>query len=337
MMDSMLFESPKRSELFEKIHIRSALHAPELFEKGTRLAERMEEDIPLLVYRTGEKHSERLVRFIRDNAFDTVIATHVFAAQMLTHVESRFRESLTTAFVATDYSYIPFTSATYLDACFLPHRKLLQRYEENAPGKNYIVSGIPTSARMTQRTDKARARSLLGLPLDVPVALVMTGSMGYGDVLPLLSSLRQQATADTVITVLCGNNNRLAQTLQAAYADDAAVRTVGYTERVGLYLDASDVLLSKPGGLSSTEAAVKGIPLVHITPLPGWEEDNVSFFTELGLSATGGTPEEMAAAAVLLLSDRDAASRMTERQHAEIRPDAGEVILDTLTKFAKKG
>ena len=115
------------------------------------------------------------------------------------------------------------------------------------------------------------------------------------------------------------------------------VRALPYTERVGEYLDASDVLVSKPGGLSSTEAAVKEIPLVHMAPLPGWEEDNVRFFTARGMSLTGEGSGEMAAAAARLLSDPAAAERMCACQRREINKHAASDILDALEELSASG
>lgn len=331
MIDSMLFDSPKKSEFYQKVHVEGALHAPKLFEKGNRLAERIEESgIPSPEYRSSARHTDRALRFIRDNGFDTVVATHVFAAQLLTHLQGELKDSIKTAFVATDYSYIPFTSETSLDVYFLPHRELIGKYEESAPGKNYIATGIPTSRRKMEKTEKSAARLALGLPGDVPIAVVMTGSMGFGNTVPLVKSLLEKTSWNTLILVLCGNNGHLVDTLREKFPDENRVRPLGYTDQVGLYLDAGDVLLSKPGGLSSTEAAVKEIPLVHITPIPGWEEDNVRFFTGLGLSLTGDTPEEMASAAAMLLSDKAAADGMRRCQRGEINKNAASDIIGIL-------
>ncbi len=86
--------------------------------------------------------------------------------------------------------------------------------------------------------------------------------------------------------------------------------------------------MSKPGGLSTTEAAVKGVPLVHLTPLPGWEENNIRFFTSRGLSLSGATPKAMAEQAVFLLKHPEERVAMIKRQHQQINPDAASTIID---------
>jgi processive 1,2-diacylglycerol beta-glucosyltransferase len=334
MIDSMLFDSPRKSELFEKVHIEGALHAPKIFETGNRWAEKLEgSDFHSPEYRSTGKHTSRAMRFIRDNGFDTIVATHIFAAELITHLREEMDKGIKTAFVTTDYSYVPFTSETMLDAYFLPHKGLTAIYEENAPGRNYIATGIPTSRKKLLPTEKSAARETLGLPQNVPIAIVMTGSMGFGDAVPLTQELLERASKDTLVLVLCGHNANLAKTLREKYPDESRVRAIGYTDKVGLYLDAGDVLLSKPGGLSSTEAAVKEIPLVHIDPIPGWEEDNVRFFTSLGLSLTGKTPEEMAKAAAKLLHNSRAAEKMRHCQRNEINKNAADDIISALEKL----
>jgi processive 1,2-diacylglycerol beta-glucosyltransferase len=331
MIDAMLFESSKKSDFYEKVHIESALHAPKIFVTGNRLAEIIDESrFHSPEYRASSKHTQSISRFIRYNGFDTVVATHIFAAQLMTHLPSDLNGGLKKAFVVTDYTYTPFTAETELDAYFIPHKALLEKYEQNAPGKNYFPLGIPTSSKKLVRTEKNDARLALGLPSDVPIAIIMTGSMGFGDAVPLVHELLEASPEGTLVVVLCGHNERLINTLNEKYSDKSRVRAVGYTDKVGLYLDAGDVLLSKPGGLSSTEAAIKEIPLVHIDPIPGWEEDNVRFFTSLGLSLTGNTPEEMARAAASLLFDRDAADRMRQRQRQEINKNAADDVIAAL-------
>lgn len=105
----------------------------------------------------------------------------------------------------------------------------------------------------------------------------------------------------------------------------------GYTTRVSEYMDAADVLISKPGGLSSTEAAVKEIALVHMSPLPGWEEENVRFFVKHGLSLSGRNAAENAAAAVKLLSSEAEREHMHSCQRQEINKYAARDIIEYIT------
>ena len=78
---------------------------------------------------------------------------------------------------------------------------------------------------------------------------------------------------------------------------------IGFTDQVSDYMDASDVLLTKPGGLSSTEALAKGIAIVHTAPIPGCESENVQFFTEHHLSLCAREASDAGRLAVDLMND----------------------------------
>ena len=148
--------------------------------------------------------------------------------------------------------------------------------------------------------------------------------------------LLQQLPRETLLLVLGGNNQKLKDTLRAEFSPCANIRVLDFTREVELYMDASDVLISKPGGLSTTEAAVRGIPLVHTTPIPGWEERNVAFFQEHKLSRYGPTPKEAAREAAWLLAHPPEREAMVARQRAQIPPDGAERIMTTVINLCRR-
>ena len=92
-------------------------------------------------------------------------------------------------------------------------------------------------------------------------------------------------------------------------------------------MDACDVLLTKPGGLTSTEAAVHTIPLVHTTPIPGCETENAAFFEKHGMSVVADEPEKQADEAFRLCRETKAAEAMISAQKRELPFFAAEEIL----------
>lgn len=215
MIDALIFDSPHTSEVIKKIHVKSALHAPRLFATGNRIAGRMSRsERPSSVYQKTAQWSDRVLDFIEDNGFDTVIATQIFAAETLSHLEKKLASALNTYFVVTDYSYTPFTPETCLDAYFLPHAGLIPVYEEKAPGKKYVATGIPVSKKKLQSIGKQEARRVLDIPPEVPVVVIMLGSMGFGDAQPILAYLMENAPDDTHFYTLCGTNHKLKRTLE---------------------------------------------------------------------------------------------------------------------------
>lgn len=194
------------------------------------------------------------------------------------------------------------------------------------PQEKLIPTGIPVSRRCLQKTPKAEARLLLGLPEQEKVFLVMTGSMGFGDISSFALDLLLSCPKNSRILILTGRNAALKDRIDHDFSREKRVQTVAFTRNAPLYMDACDILLSKPGGLTSTEAAVQNIPLVHTRPIPGCETANARFFVSHGLSVCAVHPKAAALAAASLAEDTAALQRMTECQKREINPNAAEEI-----------
>ena len=125
------------------------------------------------------------------------------------------------------------------------------------------------------------------LQLDVSkrYILISGGSMGVGGMEKVLDAMIRWARPNQTIRfiVICGTNEALYLRFLKKYASQG-VTVVGYTNRMHLYMKASVLYVTKPGGLSSTEAAVMGVPILHVSPIPGCETCNALFFENHGMS-----------------------------------------------------
>ena len=101
-------------------------------------------------------------------------------------------------------------------------------------------------------------------------------------------------------------------------------------QKIPLYMDACDVLFSKPGGLTSTEAAVKGVPLIHTAPIPGCENGNAAFFARRGMSYYCQEPAQQAKYAKLLCENQFLRFRMAEAQRRNTNAGSAEEICGLL-------
>lgn len=332
MLDALAFDSERVSKLVSNIHSKCAVHAPGVYAVGYEMAEKISRSgaSPSVCYLANMKYAKELYEYIEAGGFDTIVMPHVFPSEALTRIRKKHGGGLTTYFISTDYSYPPFLGDTKLDYYFIPHSSLVPEFSRYIPKSLLISSGIPVSRTFSETTDKSVARCELNIPQDKKAVLVMTGSMGYGQTAELARCLTAASGDDTVFIILGGRNESLKEHLRKTYRDDNRVTVVDFTTEVSLYMDACDVLFTKPGGLSSTEAAVKGIPTVLTKPIPGWEEDNIKFFTSNGLARYGETPEEMCAAALELLRDPAAAAKMVSAQHETINGAAARDICSVI-------
>ena len=103
---------------------------------------------------------------------------------------------------------------------------------------------------------------------------------------------------------------------------------LGFTDQMPLYLSACDVVFTKPGGLTSTEAAVIGVPIIHTAPIPGCETINRRFFMRAGMSWSAATLKGQVSKGIRLMNDLEAQKKMIDRQARQIHGDAVEQLYD---------
>lgn len=329
MRDTLTFGGKLASPAVSGGYVKITQYVPGLFGRMYRAGDFISSArVHSPVYFANTLYAKALGEYIARNGFDTVFSPHLFPAEALTFLR---RRGLTVRSygVATDYTCTPFWEETDVDVFYIPHEDLRAEYE----GKGFAperlkVTGIPVSGRFRAKVPQAAARAKLGLRREGSLFLLMTGSMGFGDVPDLVDGLLAQAGADARVLALVGSNRRLLEALTGRYGAEPRVKPISFTKEVALYMDACDVLLTKPGGLSSTEAAVKNVPMVHTAPIPGCETHNARFFAERGASVSADTPGACARAAVRLAHDPEARERMLRSQQALVNPRAAEDILD---------
>ena len=263
---------------FDKILNRISTKAPDVFGMMYHAgAMYSATGVTSPVYMANIRHARQLNAFIRDNGYDAVVCSHLFPMETLTFLRQWERCDVKCYGILSDYTCIPFLAETGLDAYFLPHSEVRELcIQAGMPAEKLIVTGMPVAARFLAPMDKAAARAALGLPADKKIYLIMTGGIGCGDAVSLCDAIRRVPDENALLCVLPGRNEALRQALEDAYHGQG-VLTVPFTDQVPAYMHAADVLLSKAGGISSSEAAMLGVPLVHTMAIPGVETENAAF------------------------------------------------------------
>ena len=201
------------------------------------------------------------------------------------------------------------------------------------PEERIFATGIPVSEKFANHTNKDEAREILGIPHDIPAILVMSGGVGCGHIVNLCREFLKKNDTDFVLRVLTGKNTAMKKEIDETFGGDGRIQTVPFTERVNLYMNASDVMISKPGGLTSTEAAVANIPLVHLLAYTGCETKNIEFFSERGISLRAGNVKDAVHCAWNLIDDKSLADSMREMQRKYIAPDAADRIVSKVISY----
>ncbi|HZJ90727.1 MAG TPA: glycosyltransferase [Oscillospiraceae bacterium] len=310
-------------------------HLPGLFQWGYRRSENKSSSFgeTSTVYRFFASHTKKLRQYIIDESFDAVICTHQVGALMLSHIQKKASLDVQTAFVATDYTCYPGLHACYLEKNFISGEEQIEAYLEcGIPQNQIIASGIPVRPDIFEHREKGEAKRQLNIKGSSCHLLMMSGSMGCGPMKKILRYVVEELPDNTEITVICGTNKRLYRSLNRKYKIDSRIHIVGYTDEVSLYMDASDLYLTKPGGISVTEAAAKKLPMVFVNAVAGCEQYNMDFFVEIGAAVTAGTDREIATKSISLLCSATERGNMVERLREYNQPNGALRIYRELQK-----
>jgi processive 1,2-diacylglycerol beta-glucosyltransferase len=144
-----------------------------------------------------------------------------------------------------------------------------------------IVSGIPVRGEFAHvERDRDALRERLGLPLDRSTVLLMGGGLGIGPLEAMMHALDRVRTPLCALAIVGRSARSEQRVLEYAHRVGYPVRVVRFVNNVHDYMHASDVLITKPGGLTSAEALVARVPMVLFKPLPGQEERNTRYLVQ---------------------------------------------------------
>lgn len=224
--------------------------------------------------------SKKLEKYMIDYAPDFVVGTHSYAAVLMTILKRRGVLTCPTFGIVTDFTVHPFWESTKLDYYILPDRLITsEAMRKGIMNSKILPYGIPIRECFSKRNNKEETRTRLGLD-QKPVVLVMMGSMGFGNINDIIQSC-DNVSSDFQVVVICGNNEKAKSAIESKlWRKD--IRCLGFTTNVDEYMDAADIIITKPGGLTTSEAMAKGLPLILLNPIPGQEERNMEFLVNAG-------------------------------------------------------
>ncbi len=225
--------------------------------------------------------------------------------------------------------------APHVDHCLVPTPGGRQcALSCGLPQPRIVVTGLPVSMRFTTtaQEDPVAVRQRLGLPTDRPVVLLVSGAEGMGPV----QRLCQQITSSGVsaqLVVIAGRNERLQAHLSTAVWP-IPVRVEGFVNNMHEWMRAADLLISKAGPSTVSEALVMGLPMVLSDALPGQEHPNVDYVVRSGAGVWAPTPRQAARTVGRLIADPQQLAAMAARARALARPNAARRVAEIIWEMA---
>lgn len=283
---------------------------------------------------------ERLVKRFKP---EWVICTHSLPQPRLSRMRDRFA-SFRMGVVITDY----YPHAVWMrgepDFYFVPGdwtRDIILSRSPHLTEKIHIT-GIPIDSNFVPNSRATESRSHLrhelGLHPDIPAILLTAGGIGGGPLLNVALHL-STLTYPVQIIVVCGRNRATLRLFHEQHDSLMSNSNVHFKieghvpiERMAALMNASDILVSKPGGVTTAESLASGCPMVIYTPLmiPGQEEDNAHLLQQTGAGEVARTPEELLDLVKQLLNSPNILEHMRANTRELARPNAGPKIAELL-------
>lgn len=213
---------------------------------------------------------------------DLIVCTHPIPSAIVSRLKMQGLD-MPLYTVITDYDAHSSWISSGVDRYFVSTPTVKELLIRRGIGSEQIhVTGIPVHPDFWSKQEKESARRELGLQ-DMPTVLIMGGGWGLLFKDELMDMLAQWK--DRVQFVCClGSNSRLVDKLrQHPGLCHPNITILGHTREVSKWMDASDLLITKPGGMTCTEALAKGLPMLFFESIPGQEEKNCEFFVTRGL------------------------------------------------------
>jgi len=270
---------------------------------------------------------------------DLIVCTHFTPSNLVGYLAEKNKVSIAPAIVVTDLDcHAMWLARTYqwyfvaLDET----RVYLERLGID-PGR-IVVSGIPVDPVFRTPKSQGAMRQKLGLAPDRYTLLVSAGGFGVGPVEGIIKELLTLQRPVQVVAI-AGKSAELKAKLEELARRTAAgkvlVHPVGFTTQMDEYMAAADILLSKPGGLTTSEAMARGLPMCIVNPIPGQEERNSDHLLEAGVAVRCNNLPTLAYKIEQLLANPARLGAMRKAAALFGRPDAARVIVQTLLRTAE--
>ncbi len=318
MLDTLHFINPIISDAVANGYLVATEYSPPIYGGFYRLAEkRTITDRNTLAKFTSSILKNKLEIYINEMSPDIIICTHVFSAHIISHMHL-FSKPITVGIV-TDFTTHPFWEGTTIDY-YVTASALLnyQMQKKGIPVAKILPLGIPIKQTFASKINKQEARRMLGIH-DKTTILLISGSMGYGNLSKSIKAIGDlNLDRDLQILAVCGNNAKAKREI-----DEISIKydiyNYGYVNNVDVMMDASDCIITKPGGITTSEALAKGLPLILTTPIPGQENRNAEFLLNNGIAmmASATTPLEECIYQLLCNKERYAALENTIRYYGK--------------------
>ena len=328
--DTLKFTNPLFRRLYGRAYIDLVNNLPEVLGwMYDQLDEPWKNEKRRLFF--DKLNTQPFVKMVRDYAPDWIVCTHFLPAEIISDLKRKGKMTCPQAIVVTDFDMHALWLCRHFERYFVALDETKYYLETlGFPSDKITVSGIPIDPKFAEQKPKNEMRKKFGLDPALPTIILSLGGFGVGRIDDLIGSLRKISTPVQILA-MCGRNEELKEKLDAEKdSPGARVVPVGYTREMDEYMSASDLIVGKPGGLTTCEALAKGLVFVIVNPIPGQEERNSDHLLENGCAIRSNNPATLGYKIEKLLQDPKRMDAMRLNALNFAMPQAAFEIADTL-------
>ena len=327
-LDSVAFGGERFSGAVSQLYIRTVIRHPGAFGKAYRIADVVRKSpLPSPVYLVNASYARRMAGEIAAFGPDMVVCTHLFAGQSLTYLRRRGLYNGVLGMVQTDYTFIPFSEEVKADLYFVGHADILSECAKRGIDSSKVhVTGIPVHPGCQRRPYESHN------PLRVVLA---GGSMGAGDLPETVRLLLTLLPENVRLQVVAGNNEDARSRVEAITAGDRRTEVFGRVSPLSDLMRDADLLITKSGGLTITEAMVIGVPLLIYQAIEGCETINADLLERHGLGLYARDAAALKTLLPRVLASPEMRDKMIRNQFEQIPPEPARTAADLMIREVK--
>ena len=267
-----------------------------------------------------------LVKLLKKERPPVAICTHFLPAEILLYLKRRRKIDFRIGVVITDFDAHAMWLFRGVDWYFVACEETKVYLEKQGiPPGTVHVTGIPVDPVFEGRKSREKERQRHGLDPNLTTILVSVGGFGVGPMENIIRAI-DEVGHHVQIVVICGKNAKLRENMKKVKTRHP-LHIVGFTTEMDSYMAASEFLVGKAGGLTSSEALARGLVLVVVNPVPGQEERNCDHFLEEGAAIRCNNLPALAYKIDTLLGDQWRLQRMQENARRVGRPRAASEVV----------
>lgn len=336
ILDTIRYINPLLDKLIIGSYLQTVKMTPSIFGKIYKFTEK-DEGLSSVTNKFNELMAYKLLPIIENYKPDIIICTHPFPTQMVSILKQKNKLNIPMICILTDYA--PHNSWIHpnVDSYIVSNSDMKEEMALRGVSRDTVFDfGIPVSSDFFLEYDRNEVLPELGLDPCKNTIMIMGGSLGIGKIARVYSQL-SKLTTNVQIIVIAGSNKKLySELMNLKEYSTVTTRILGFSENINKYMQCSDLLITKPGGLTITEALICSVPLALFSAIPGQEKKNEEFLLKHKLAITLKDGNNCIEIIENLMSSPKKLQEMKDNCRKFSKPSCGRDIFNLINELIKK-